>query len=137
MFVRRLSAGKNTSTRNCGLPNEKCVRGELEHNPSVHGLRFIGANILCICEEKMGRQKEQYHGRNILSCVPNNAILKGSEIKSWIAWHIEHENSKRKIALQMQEYLETMNDDHSYQLYRTNDRKSRNVRYAAMLVSEY
>ena len=55
--------------------------------------------------------------KNILSFQPNN-VLSGIEIKNWIRYNIENNTSHSKVAKRMVGYLETLEDDAKYTLYK-------------------
>ena len=49
--------------------------------------------------------EDAYKGKNILSCKLGTRFL-GSEIKAWIRWHLNHDTPKRKVAKQMERFLD-------------------------------
>ena len=57
--------------------------------------------------------------KNILSYKLGTSFS-GKEIKDWIRYNIENNTSHFKIAFKMRGYLETLDDDAVYVLYKDN-----------------
>ena len=52
--------------------------------------------------------------------------FKGKEIKDWIKYNLENNTSHTKVANTMKEYLNTLEDETIYFLYKENYRSSEN-----------
>lgn len=79
---------------------------------------------------------EHYNGRNILS-FEQDTPFSGSEIKSWILWHMSHDRGmKTKVAGKMKKYL-TIHDDVEYCIVKNLYRSSNFDRYFVMRYRKY
>lgn len=81
----------------------------------------------------MSNSNEKYDGLNILSYKPGT-IFTGKEIKDWINWHLEHENSHKKVAKKLKKYL-NIEDDLHYFLSKGDYRSS--ASYGQYIVVRY
>lgn len=63
--------------------------------------------------------KKSTRMKNILSYKLGTSFS-GKEIKDWIRYNIENNTSRAKIAYKMKGYLETLEDDVMYVLYKDN-----------------
>ena len=63
--------------------------------------------------------------RNIISYKLGTRFT-GREIKDWIQYHLDNETSHTKVANTMRDYLNRLEDDVMYYLYKENYKSSEN-----------